>query len=181
MNELLILSPPPEHPVATGTSEEWRQLEHELNIRFPENYILFINTYGNGRFNDFFGFPSPFYHSDRGSSFEKFVQQRTEGVRFAQQNMPNHAATFRVFPTEGGLFPIGYTDNGGTIFWLTEGLSSSWPLVCMRSGYTRDFEKFDLSLTLFIENWLEGRLEVRSLTPADFFPLRSPVFCPSRA
>lgn len=178
MNELLILAPPPVFPIAVGNIELWGREQIKWNLSFPEDYVDFINRYGNGRFNGFFGFPSPFYASKRELCFADFVQLRLDGIKFAQRHMPKHTASFPLYPTNGGLFPIGYTDNGGTFFWETAGAPSKWKIVCMDNGYSNRCDIFDLPVTDFVSHWLENRIVVSSLTPPDFFPLRKPVFVP---
>ena len=90
------------------------------------------------------------------------------------------AASFSTFPTPGGLFPFGYTDNGGTLFWLTEGESDRWPIICMDGAYSSDYDQFELSLICFLEGWLTGRFSTARLNPPDFNPLSPPVFVSSR-
>lgn len=179
MKELLAIAPPPDNPVWTGSKSEWTEVETEWGFQFPNDFKDFISKYGKGRFRNFFGIPSPFYVPEKNISYKAFIHLRLEGVLFAQKMMKKHAADFPVYPKKGGLFPIGYTDNGGTIFWLMEGNNLEWPIVCMKNGYTKDFDIYQLVLTEFIANWLCGKIPVPSLTPPHFSPLKSPVFVPS--
>jgi hypothetical protein len=179
MTELLQIAPPPSKPVGSCSPEQWHQLETELGIRFPEDYKQFIGTYGDGRFADFVGIPHPFHSAPKSGTYASFVRLRLEGIRWFQREAPKHAAQFPVYPQTEGLFPVGYTDNGGTIFWLMQGPPDSWPVVCFPRSYTKDFEVLKLALTVVLGRWLNRTLKIRALTPPDLFPLPSPTFVSS--
>jgi hypothetical protein len=173
---LRAIAPPPERPKGAGTASDWRRLESDLNLRFPEEFKELIATYGHGRFTEFFGVATPFYRAPRDIGYKEFVRLRIEGIRFAQSSYPEEAVPLPGYPENGGLFPWGYTDNGGTMCWLTEGESARWPIICLDDGNTKDFDRFDVSVVEFIEKWLTDQILVPTLTPPDFYPLRRPVF-----
>ncbi len=155
---------------------EWKNLEADLGLILPPSYKSIVTTYGNGRFTRFFGIVSPFYTPPGHWGFKEFVRLRLEGVRLAQAWYPDYAVSLPVYPDIGGLFPWGYTDNGGTMFWLTTGDSSLWPVICLNNGYTADGDRFEVTIEDFIAQWLTNKISVPSLTPPDFFPLHCPVF-----
>jgi hypothetical protein len=177
MTNLFLLAAPPKTPLGPGSPAEWAAFERFWKIRVPDDYKSVISAYGSGKFADFFGVATPFHVAKNDITFEQFVNLRLEGVRYAQAAMPKHAAIFTTYPAHKGLFPFGYTDNGGTLFWLTEGEPSQWPIVCMDNGYTRDFDLYHLPLASFLEQYLSNKIRVVT-TPASLFPLKSPVFVP---
>jgi len=173
---LKLAAPPPVRPLFPGASEEWEQLEAEWRLEFPEDYKELVATYGAGHFADFFGVSDPFCISERLTPYREWVQLRLEGVERARRSYPEDAVPFAPYPEGGGLFPWGYTDNGGTMFWLTKGKNIDWPVVCLDVACSNRYDLFNLSATDFLQGWLTGRISVPSLTPPDFFPLPTPIF-----
>jgi len=153
-------------------------LEKQLGFTFPDDYKQFIAVYGSGRFADFVGFPHPFHPSSDSSRFLRFAKQRLEGIAFTKRETPRHATLFPTWPESGGLFPFGYTDNGGTICWLTDGIPEQWPVVLFPDSYYGDYELIRLPVSQLLSGWLSHRLSIRSLTPPDLFPVLKPVFVP---
>ena len=174
-DELLSIAPPPKKAIGTGTGQEWALFERHWKLEFPEDFKWLIKTYGSGRFADFFGIAAPFYISKGDISHEEYVNLRLGGVRYAQTAMPKYAASFPTHPAAGGLFPFGYTDNGGTLFWLTEGENNQWPIVCMDNAYSKDFNLYRLTLVSFLTKWLRNEIHVVT-TPESLFPFRGQVF-----
>ena len=178
LEKLIVVAPPPSVKRGTGTSAQWKQLEQEFNLIFPDDFKQLIQTYGAGRFAGFFGIANPFYAPSGDISFQEFVHLRTRDIAAAKASHPRTAVSLPVYPEHGGLFPWGYTDNGETMCWLTEGDSSKWPTICLEIGYLNNFDRFELSIVEFIEKWLTAQIVVPTLTPPDFYPLKNPVFSP---
>ena len=176
---LCLIAPPPKSPKGIGTASEWRQLENHFLLKFPDDYKQLIATYGKGRFTHFFSVVNPFYFAPPDIGHKEFVRLRLEGIRLAKSSYPDEAIPLPVYPEMGGLFPWGYTDNGETMCWLTEGESAGWPIICLDSGNTKDFDRFDMPVVEFIKKWLTNQILVPTLTPPDFYPIRQPVFSPA--
>ncbi len=179
LEKLWQIAPPPKKPKGVGSLAGWLHLEAQLGFELPAHYKEFIASYGNGRFAEYFGVVNPFHTAANDINFSTFVQRRTNGVRLAQSSYPDYAVALPVYPNKGGLFPWGYTDNGDTMFWLTEGDNSAWPIICVEIGYTNNLDRFELTIPDFIEQWLTQQISVPTLTPSDFFPLRKPGFVSS--
>jgi hypothetical protein len=179
MKELLKLAPPPDDPVGVPSLGEWKELEERYGCRFPAGYRWLIERYGNGRFADFFGFPSPFYvPKGKGISFDEFVNLRANGIRFAQREMPRDAIDIPPHPARPGIFPFGYTDNGATILWHVNDRSEAGPIFCLDSAYLRTHDEYAIDVPEFVYQWLTGKIRPKTLTPPDFFPLHVPLFTP---
>jgi hypothetical protein len=179
IERLMAVAPPPKTKKGSGIRDQWDELERIFNLKFPNDFKELIATYGAGRFANFFGVANPFYTSAGDITFQEFVQLRTRDINEAKVSYPKTAVHLSVYPEKNGLFPWGYTDNGETMCWLTEGDSSHWPVICLEVGYLNNYDRFDLSIVEFIGKWLTNEISVPTLTPPDFYPLKSPVFCPS--
>jgi hypothetical protein len=175
---LSLIAPPPRNPKGGGTSDQWIRLEGTLGLKFPEDFKECVATYGAGAFNNFFGVATPFYSGPTYTPYEDWVSIRLEGLELAKSSNPEEAVLLPVYPQKGGLFPWGYTDNGGTMCWLTERKGSRWPIICLDEACSKDYDRFDISVFEFIEKWLTNQIVVPSLTPPDFFPIQKPSFRP---
>lgn len=178
IDELKMIAPPPKLKNGAGSPAQWRQLEEEFALTFPDDYKELIATYGAGRFVNFFGIVNPFYTCTNDIAFAEFIRLRTADMARAKASYPKRAVSLPVYPQKGGLFPWGYTDNGETICWLTEGDKGRWPIICLEVGYLNNYDIFRLSIIQFIAKWLTNKISVPTLTPPDFYPLRSPIFVP---
>jgi hypothetical protein len=175
----MAVAPPPKIKNGVGTSNQWRQLEQEFGIPFPGDFKELVATYGAGRFAGFFGVVNPFYTLAGDVTFKEFVHLRTRDMAEAKLSYPKTAVSLPVYPEKGGLFPWGYTDNGETMCWLTEGENNRWSIICLEVGYLNTYDRFELSTIDFIEQWLTQKIFVPSLTPPDLYPLKNPVFSPT--
>lgn len=178
IEKLRLIAPPPTCPKGTGTPAQWVQLECQLRLTFPQDFKELVSSYGAGDFTGYFGVETPFYSNPRYTPYDDWLRLRLEGIKLAKSSYHEEAVPFPVYPEMGGLFPWGYTGNGETMCWLTEGESSHWPIICLDNGNTKDFDRFDMPVVEFIEKWLTDQILVPTLTPPDFYPLRRPVFCP---
>jgi hypothetical protein len=176
IERLCVVAPPPEHPKGPGNELEWRRLEMEIGLVYPSDFKELIFKYGSGRFKNFFAVVNPFHFASPDISYKAFVRFRLDGLRKAKHSYFKNAVPYPVYPDEGGLFPWGYTDNGGSICWLTKGQPSRWPTICLDRGYSKEFDEFEMSIVEFIEKWLTDQILTPTLTPPDFYPLRQPVF-----
>jgi hypothetical protein len=176
LQKLLRVAPPPSAPEGTGTPSDWKVLEAELGFKFPEDYKELIGAYGVGTFADFFGVLTPFHSSPRHCPYREWLAARLEGLRFAKSEYPEEAVPFPVHPEPDGLFPWGYTENGGLMCWLKGDRDLQPSIICLDSGYTKDYDSFELTVVQFIEKWLTRKIAVPSLTPPDFYPIPKPVF-----
>ena len=178
IEKLIAVASPPKCGVVTAAPDKWDKLEAKFHLKFPDDYKLLIKTYGAGKFADFFGVVNPFCKSSSSVEFEEFVRLRTRDMTEAKVSYPKTAVSLPIYPQSGGLFPWGYTDNGETMCWLTDGKNSDWPIICLEVGYLNNYDRYNLPITEFIEKWLTNQISVPSLTPPDFYPLKLPIFSP---
>ena len=176
IGKLCLIAPTPEDPKGAGSFAQWDELEREFDFRFPDTYKELCSNYGAGSFADFFGVANPFYRGPHYVPYKEWIQMRLKGIEQARSAYPEEAIDLPIYPKNGGLFPWGYTDNGGTMCWLTEGESSCWKIICLDEAYSKNYDRLDLSIVEFIEKWLTGEISVPTLTPPDFYPIKRPVF-----
>lgn len=93
----------------------WEEVEKKLGIMFPEDYKMFIDSYGEGRINDFLWILSPFSKNKNLNSVEKFNVMKDAYISM-QREFPEQLS-FDFYNGKTGLFPWGITDNGDELFW----------------------------------------------------------------
>lgn len=93
----------------------WAEVEKKMGITFPEDYKLFIDSYGEGAINEFLWILSPFSENENLNSIEKFKLMRDAYISM-QIEFPEHFP-FDFYNGKSGLFPWGITDNGDELFW----------------------------------------------------------------
>jgi hypothetical protein len=70
------------------------------------------------------------------------------------------------WPDPGGLLPLGRSDNGNELYWLTGGPADAWPVVAFAGRSTRH-EVHRHPVTAFLALLLSGELST-SVFPDSF-------------
>lgn len=151
ISELQAVIPPPSNPRNTGTPEKWALAEATLGTTLPKDYKEFISTYGAGGFCEWLGIISPFLDE---------TSNLIEENRFLRKAFVELDGTFYehpFFPAAGGLLKVGGDENGNFLFWGTSGSPDEWH-VAYGSNDGLEFERFELTLTEFLTEWLSDRL-----------------------
>lgn len=179
LKQLVKVAPPPSPPVAASGPEEWPSIEEKLGARLPRDYKEYIGIYGAGRWADFFGIMDPFYECEhpKAVAYFKWIQSALGGLNEMHDTFPQYAPPFRRHPASGGLLPIGYTDNGGTICWQTDGEADGWSIVCLAGKYVDGYDQYKMTLTGFLCALMTKKISPRTF-PRDFFPIPQPPFRP---
>ncbi len=177
--KLIAVQPSPLNPLGARGATNWTSIESKVGTRLPTDYKEYVGVFGAGSWAEFLCVLTPFYRWSHPESVDFFtwVKTRLSGLNDVHQTFPEFAPPFCEFPASGGLFPIGFTDNGGTICWQTEGTPDSWPVVILAEEYPLGYNKYDTSLTEFLADLLEGRLVPKTF-PGDFYPIPRPAFVP---
>jgi hypothetical protein len=179
LQKLIDIQPPPRRPVGVAGWEEWPGVEANLGFKLPIDYKEYIMLYGAGRWADFFGIQSPFYRwpHPQAVGYYEWISTRLDGLDEMHVKFPEFSPPFYSYPAPGGLIPIGYTDNGGTICWQAVASSDSWGVVCFADKFSLGYDKFETTLTGFLVGLLERTLSPKTFPP-DFFPIPKPSFNP---
>lgn len=162
MKSLVELLRPPNSPVETLKDQDWAAIERRIG-HLPEDYRAFLQTFGTGCINDFVWIFNPL----AGNTFLNLFTQG-DAILNALRELRNagESIPFGLYPEGGGLLPFGKTDNGDTLFWLTEGDPIRWPIV-VNASRDPTFETFKCSLTTFLVEILTQKIHC-SVFPQDF-------------
>ncbi|MBA4191662.1 MAG: hypothetical protein C0467_27090 [Planctomycetaceae bacterium] len=154
--DIVQVVPPPDAPVATGTSLGWAEVELRIGTRFPGDFINLINQYGSGWFElgDILGLTiwSPFdiyYWTMNETTCRLF------GFPYGRDTV--HGGPARPHPLGPSLIPIGKNNDGTYIFYFALGNPEDWQIQTIHFK-NRYFQQFDMSITSFLAETLAGRL-----------------------
>jgi hypothetical protein len=155
---------PPALPNENGNGETWPLIDDK--IEFPEDYVEFISAYGTGRIADFIALFNPFSKNEDLNFFE----QKTLVIEDFNYLIQEDAEYYKyiLYPNDGGLLPLGVTDNGDYLFWVVNdmGNSNSWKTAIVASR-SPDVEYFDENITSLIFGVLSKNIKPDSF-PVDF-------------
>lgn len=161
---LTELMPPPVQPFESpAQSTHWLKIDAELSIQLPQDYKRFIELYGSGVIDKFLTIFNPFASNQNLNLMSQLVTQRQ--VYFELESY-GEDIPYKFFPVNGGIFPLGMTDNGDVLFWKTSGYSENWSIIINESR-APEWECFDMSLTSFLIN-IFNRTTVCNSFPASF-------------
>jgi len=138
LERLRELLPPPAEPVEPGRPDSWPAVEATLGTRLPRDFKAFAERYGSGKVDDFLYLFNPFAAGQDG-------------------NLP-------LFPEHGGVLPLGRTDNGDELYWVTDGDPDDWPVALLASRAALQ-ELHRLPVTGFLGR--AGRQPARLLHPSE--------------
>lgn len=170
IEDLIAKMPPPEAPLeARGAT--WASVEDTIGTVLPGDYKAYIERYGSGRINGFVWIFNPF-SSRQGINLVNQISVQLGALKTLAQDF-GEQCPYPLFPENGGLLPLGMTDNGDVIHWLTKGKSSDWKIVVNEARGPR-YEEFDGDLTSFLRKILTRDSQC-SLLPRSF-PQGTPIF-----
>ncbi|WP_217549183.1 SMI1/KNR4 family protein [Streptomyces sp. GbtcB6] len=166
--ELLRLVPPPEEAAA---EIDWESVEDELGISLPDDYKWLAERYGSGSFDQFMTIlhPSSRFYPTR------LVDAAERSAEILEQ-MPDSLK--RKVPYEiDELLAVGKTDNGDTIYWITnpEEDPNAWTVTANGARNTK-WPHFDGGIVEFLVAIL-SRVTRLDVFPSDF-PHPHPAFTP---
>lgn len=167
--ELLRLVPP---PADVAVHIEWGQVEDDLGVALPDDYKWLAEQYGPGSFDEFLSIlhpSSPFYPT-------RLVEAAERAAEILDQL---HASGREKIPYEtNDLLAVGKTDNGDTIYWVTDpqDTPNAWKVVANGARNTK-WPRFDGGIVEFLVAVLSGAARI-DVFPRDF-PSARPLFKPS--
>jgi hypothetical protein len=143
--QLVALVPPPEVPVHSGSMADFAAVEDKLDSRLPIDFKRLITTYGTGGWLEFYGIINPLDPCD---AAEWFGQGRLQYLRDRRRDFPQYVP-YPIWPDTGGLLPWGGHENGGDMYWLTEGDPDKWPTIFTHDR-TPEYVRMDCTCTGFL-------------------------------
>jgi hypothetical protein len=117
--------------VEPARPDGWPDIEAALGTALPGDFKDFTELYGSGTVDDFLYLFNPFAAGEDGNLLvEKdrvLAAYRQTRARFPER------LSLPPFPEPGGVLPLGRTDNGDELYWVTEGQPDEWPLALLES------------------------------------------------
>ena len=171
---LRALAPPPAEPVEPADPRRWPAVEQELGTALPADYKALTAVYGSGRFDELLWLFSPFAPRGPGN----LLDERRTTLDAYEQTRRRFPARLPLppFPEPGGLLPLGRSDNGNELYWLTEGAPDAWGVVLF-GGRSTDHEVHRLGVAAFLAGVLSGGTPT-SLLPDDLPRRAAHTFTP---
>lgn len=169
IDKLLEYAMIPDTPVESFICESWRNVEQKLELIFPSDYKILISTYGSGQFFGFISFFNPFSIN---GNINLLNQITLISEQYKTLKDGGEVIGYSFFPEKDGLFAIAQTDNGDTIFFLTNNDPVRWKIV-VNEARGDDWEEFDMSISDFLTGIIERSL-VCGVFP--YLSLERPLF-----
>ena len=151
INQLLQIVPPPEQPLQVGTLARWREIEAQMGLVLPNDLYELSTRYGSG------WFCNVHIHNPFATDYQETIHHVLDMFRVLREDLGAEAVPYPLFPEHPGLYPAGSEDNGGVIFYLTQGNPDDWPLLLWDKR--TKWEQLNMSVTTFLVRTLKKDLE----------------------
>ena len=125
------LLPPPAEPVEAGQPDGWAAVEAALGTELPSDFKSFTELYGSGKVDDFLYLFNPFARGQDGNLLVE-RDRVLAAYRQTRARFPDRLA-LPPFPESGGVLPLGRTDNGDELYWVTQGRPDGWPVALLEA------------------------------------------------
>ena len=135
LERLRRLLPPPADPVEPGRPDGWPAVEAALGTGLPSDFKAFIERYGSGVVDDFLYLFNPFTQGQDGNLLAE-KDRVLAAYRQTRARFPDRLP-LPPFPDEGGVLPLGRTDNGDELYWVTQGQPDRWPVALVEARAAR--------------------------------------------
>ena len=131
LERLRQLLPPPADPVEPGWPDGWAQVEAALGTQLPGDFKAFTEQYGSGMVDDFLYLFNPFAAGQDGNLLVE-KDRVLAAYRQTRARFPDRLV-LPPFPDEGGVLPLGRTENGDELYWVTQRDPDGWPVALLES------------------------------------------------
>jgi hypothetical protein len=145
LDALIKIMKVPQTPVESAGS--WQNVENIIGTVLPSDFKNFIEKYGSGSINNFLYIFNPF--SERKQLNLAYRLKEQIGVLLELKNSFGEEIPFDFFPSKNSLLPLGMTENGDVVHWLTNSDPNKWSIVVNESR-SSDFQCFEMGLTDFL-------------------------------
>jgi hypothetical protein len=175
LERLRSIAPPPAEPLEPGVPDGWPRVEAELGTALPDDFKRFTELYGSGKFDDFLYLLNPFA-ADPAGNLIAARDTMLEAYAETRAKFPDRLP-LPPWPEPGGLLPLGRSDNGNELYWLTGAEPAGWAVVAFAGRSTRH-EIHPHPVTRFLALLLSGDLETQ-VFPERFLRGSTHEFVPS--
>jgi hypothetical protein len=134
LERLQQVLPPPADPVEPGRPDGWPAVERKLGTELPGDFKAFTELYGSGTVDDFLYLFNPFAVGEDGNLLVE-KDRVLAAYRQTRTRFPDRLP-LPPFPEPGGLLPLGRTDNGDELYWVTDGDPDQWPVALLEARAT---------------------------------------------
>lgn len=159
-----LVAPPPSSERRSASS--WAAVEAAVGTALPTDYKDFIDVFGTGRLANFIWIFDPFSEARYLNLVEQAPRHLSELRRLASDF--GEKLQFDLYPDAGGLLPLGVTDNGDLLHWLTKGRPNDWHVV-VGGARSPEHQVFQCDLTTFLSR-IVTQTEICVVFPRDFPP-----------
>ena len=174
LERLRQLLPPPADPVEPGRPDGWAEVEAAIGTQLPGDFKAFTERYGSGTVDDFLYLFNPFASGQDGNLVVE-KDRVLAAYRQTRARFPDRLP-LPPFPEEGGVLPLGRTENGDELYWVTEGHPDDWSVALLESRAAL-LEVHPMPVTGFLAALAANQLTSRIL-PADVLGRPSHRFTP---
>ena len=165
---------PPAEPVEAADPERWPEIEKAMATALPADYKELLATYGSGLFDEVLWLFSPFAPPGDGNLVDERDRVLADYAQ-SRRRFPDHYP-LPPWPEPGGVLPLGRSDTGNELYWVTEGAPDDWPVALFGSRSPRS-EVHQGGIVAFLADLVSGRLRT-SLLPGDLLRRRTHTFTP---
>jgi hypothetical protein len=131
LERLRQLLPPPADPVEPGRPDGWAAVEAAIGTQLPGDFKAFTELYGSGMVDAFLYLYTPFAAGQDGNLLVE-KDRVLAAYRQSRTRFPVRLSLPPV-PEEGGVLPLGRTENGDELYWVTKRDPDGWPVVLLES------------------------------------------------
>jgi hypothetical protein len=174
LERLRQLLPPPANPVEPGRPDGWAEVEAALSTRLPSDFKGFTELYGSGKVDDFLYLFNPFTQGLDGNLLVE-KDRVLAAYRQTRARFPDRLP-WPPFPEPGGVLPLGRTDNGDELYWVTDGDPDRWSVALVEARVALQ-ELHPMSVTGLLAALAANQLTSRVL-PEDLLRRPSHQFTP---
>lgn len=164
LDRLLALASAPAEPIQAGRLADFAAIEASLGTRLPSDFKLLMNAYGTGSWLNFYWTMNPL--DPRLSGFWLDPGHREMEYWRRLRHEDPELVPYPIWPDAGGLLIWGGNENGGTLFWLTEGDPDMWPTVATEDR-TPEYHVFGQPCTDLLLSAITESNAVLAATPWD--------------
>lgn len=123
LDQIVTLLPPPREPLYS--SGDWEQVEQLLGVKLPDDYKIFIETYGQGAIHGADRYSGLIVYSYLQPSLPTTIAEGFSGYFQSIQSLP-----YSVFPNLPGLLGFASFGDKATIAWNASHTTSAiWEIV----------------------------------------------------
>jgi len=135
LDRLKDLVRPPSELVEAPDDARWPEIEQAMGTALPSDYKQLLAVYGSGTFDEVLWLFSPFAPPGDGNLLterDAVLAGYTESRRKFPDRYP-----LPPFPEPGGVLPLGRSDTGNELYWVTDGGPDDWPVALFGSRSSR--------------------------------------------